>query len=54
MASDTVVNPDVLVLGGGGIVGVRAKRVRWIAIYDRGRIRSPSALREYLLRTTPD
>ena len=36
------------------IVGVRAKRVRWIAVYDRGRIRSPAALREYLLRTTPD
>jgi hypothetical protein len=36
------------------IVGVRAKRLRWIAVYDRGRIRSPSALREYLLRTTPD
>jgi hypothetical protein len=36
------------------VVGVRARRVRWIAVYDRGRIRSPSDLREYLLRTTPD
>jgi hypothetical protein len=36
------------------IAGVRAKRVRWIAVYDRGRIRSPGALREYLQRTTPD
>jgi hypothetical protein len=36
------------------IAGVRARRVRWIAVYDRRRIRSPSALREYLLRTTPD
>jgi hypothetical protein len=36
------------------IAGVRGGRVRWISVYDRGRIRSSAALREYLLRTTPD
>ena len=36
------------------IVGLRAKHVRWIAVYDRRRIRSSAALRDYLLRTTPD
>jgi hypothetical protein len=36
------------------VAGVRAGGVRWIAVYDRDRIGSSSALREYLQRTTPD
>ena len=36
------------------IAGLRGGRVRWIAVYNRSAIRSRSALREYLLRTTPD
>ena len=36
------------------IAGVRAGRVRWLAVYDRSSIRARDDLREYLLRTTPD
>ena len=36
------------------IAGVRAGRVRWLAVYDRSSIRAAADLREYLLRTTPD